>query len=67
MSAHPSGNDDQVRRIKCRFCDWSILPFRVLASGKTRGPSQAFVILRDHIEAEHPDEYDSIYSRRESV
>lgn len=46
------------RRIKCRYCDYSFLPFKTNKDGKV---SSGMARLRNHIEDKHPDEYDAIY------
>lgn len=47
-------------RIKCRYCDWSALPFRTLKNGTTRGPNRAYNFLFAHVEEEHPEFWEKI-------
>lgn len=42
--------------IKCKFCEWKVTKWR----GKKSGPNLAFLRLRNHIKASHPDVDDNL-------
>lgn len=47
--------------VKCRFCDWTTPRFRRWKGGKrTSGPEVAYLRLLNHIEQEHPVEWEEI-------
>ena len=60
----PSWSFDSDRRIKCRFCDWTVLAWRTNAAGEA---VSGFPALEAHIEDRHPDDYDAIYLHAEGT
>ena len=47
----------EIRYIKCRFCDWKILPFRTIKGGRKRSN---YDMLEHHCMIYHEDELHKI-------
>lgn len=43
------------RRIKCRFCDWSTMPWFTRVDGTISGSDHAYHRLHDHYINDHPE------------
>jgi hypothetical protein len=50
--------DRKPDHLYCRFCNYSVLKFRTTAQGRT---VQGWATLKDHIELEHPADFERIY------
>jgi len=45
------------RRLRCRFCSYSVLAFRLTKDGKRKS---GYGSLRSHVVHEHPEEFEKI-------
>lgn len=52
---------DDPNFIRCRFCAWTTAKWRQNKDGEQKGPASAFYRLKEHIEGEHPDQFDEIW------